>query len=135
MLKKIALVLALFAISFASLVLNIAIHEAGHYAVAGLFGLQPKMGFEGGAGFIWNNEPIAYTIYIGGTQIQDALISAAGPLANFLVFIFSVLFCRKSKNFNLQLVLLALSIVALLSFVSNIIPSSGSDGEVLVKLL
>jgi len=135
MLKKIALVLALFAVSLTSLIFNVAIHEAGHYVVAEAFGLQPRIGFENGVGFIWNNAPIAYTSYIGGTQLQDVLISLAGPLANLLVFAAAVLFYRRLNALNAQAIMLAIAVIALLSFFSNIVPVSGSDGAVLLSAL
>ena len=78
MLKKVALVLGLFALSLASLSFNVAVHELGHFAVAEYFGLNPKINFESGMGFIWNSEPIAYTSYAGGTRIEDIFISVVG---------------------------------------------------------
>lgn len=135
MFRKLLLVLALFVVSLASLTFNIAIHEAGHYAVAKYFDLKPKIGFQEGASFIWNKEPIAYTSYVGGTKAQDLLISATGPLANLMVFLLSALAFKRNKNFYFQLLFLAVSVTALLSFTSNLIPANGSDGELLLSLL
>ena len=135
LLGKLALVMALFTISLGSLAFNVAIHETGHFAVAKYFALGPKISFESGTGFLWNKEPIAYTSYMGGTRTEDFFISAAGPLANLLVLLFSALFYKMNKNFYAKLIFVAFMITALLSVISNIIPTNGSDGQALLELI
>lgn len=135
MLKKLCLAIALLLVSVAGLSFNVLAHELGHYAVAESFHLNPKIGFQGGANFIWNGEMIAYTSYVGGDELQDVLISAAGPLANLFVGLFSVAMGRKSRNLYSQLFFLAFAITAFLSFISNIMPSNGSDGEIILSFL
>ncbi len=135
MLRKALLLPGLFALVMLSLVFNIAVHESGHYVVAKAFGLNPRISLEGGTGFIWNNQPIAYTSYVGGTKAQDILISLAGPLANVLVLFGSAFLYRKSKTFGLKIIAISLLVVALLSFISNILPTSGSDGLMIINSL
>jgi hypothetical protein len=117
---------------FAGLYGNIFIHETGHWFAADALNLNPKIHlFESPAnGTISFFNQNFFTTYSAGTPHAEWLVALAGPLANLLIAIgLAVLYFKvpKQKKYT-RLVIIMLMIPAILSFVSNMIPSAGSDG-------
>ncbi len=97
---RLFLVMSLFAISFftivSSVMLNVYLHELGHYAVADYYGLDPEMHISGvvemgSEGVRMNLNPEAYVRYRDpGDTWKNILITAAGPFMNLVLLGFFV---------------------------------------------
>ena len=138
-----AAILGLFTIIF-SMGFNVAVHEAGHYAIAEGYGYEPEMNFNSPI----NNETnaveidaaVAYVSYMSNTSDttgRDAFIAFAGPFTNILLALaFTVLYIKKPNKHNIPALLLI--IVAITSYVagfSNLMPHGSSDGAILFEYL
>jgi len=143
--KRIAVVILLAFALVGGLVVNIAIHEAGHWTVAEFYDFNPEIHLEPdnltSARFLMNGEPIIYTSYQGGQSSpkQDMAVAFAGPLVN-LAYFFSivgayVLIPKKKKNIYIDLLFVALAVPAIISAIGNLIPFPGSDGWIIYNKL
>ncbi len=141
MIRDVIIIAGLVLSAVFSLSVNIVMHEAGHYAVASYYGAEPKITFnitESGFGFALNGKPMAETSYLPKTTAkQDFWIALAGPAVNLAAFVvlFIFLACVKIKNSFVRLFLQSFAVVALLAFLANIIPTSGTDGFVILSLM
>ncbi len=124
---------------FAGLYGNIFVHETGHWLAADALNLDPEIHlFESPAnGTISFFNQNFFTTYVAGTPHAEWLVALAGPIANLLIAIgLVVLYFKvpKHKKYT-RLVILMLIIPAILSFMSNMIPSAGSDGAAILQNL
>lgn len=126
-------VLAILACCVNFFLINVVIHEIGHYTAADYYELEPRIAFEfeniTESGLSFNSIPIAHTSFIdNGNEEQVRFIALGGPVANlifglilFIVFLFS-------KNEILNGAAGIGMAASFLAFISNIIPFNGSDG-------
>jgi len=122
------------------LLINVVLHEYGHYAAANYYDLDPeiKYNFENitGAGFSLKGVPIASTSFIdNGDKNEMVVIASMGPFINlimglFFVFLFIIF---KDKRLLGEILVIGM-IVSLGSFVMNLLPFSGSDGALIFRL-
>ncbi|MBI2041212.1 MAG: M50 family metallopeptidase [DPANN group archaeon] len=140
MIRKIAFAVLMVASVLLGLPVNIASHEAGHYAVASYYDANPEIVFnitESGFGF-YLDKPVAETIYSAKTtQIQDFWIALAGPAVNLIIFfaLFVMLFTAKIKNIFVKLFLQYFAAISAMAFFMNIFPAGGTDGAAILSLL
>ena len=121
---------------------NAILHEVGHYITADHYGLEPRMYlFDNGqgTGFSFVNQNF-YVTYNKPAKIDNSkmeLITFAGPAVNILLSIVSTIaLCVTPKRKRLtRLALLIIATISALSAIFNLIPTQGSDGETLLKLL
>jgi len=125
---------------FVSLFANIAVHEFGHWTVAGYYGLSPEMHF----GEAPNGEtvslysPTFFTTYNAPDRdTQDFLVALSGPLANVLMAtVLTAVYAfipRKSQYTTLLFIVIIMP--AILSAIANLLPMPASDGEVVWQFL
>ncbi len=122
-------------ILFGGLYGNIIAHETGHWLVASELGLNPKMHLfespENGTRSFFNQN--FFTTYNSNTVKSDTFVALAGPMINLIIALGLValyLMIPKQKKYT-RLVIIMLLIPAILSFITNVIPTAGSDGSVL----
>lgn len=138
-LKKIVVMFGVIAIFFISFFGNVYLHEFGHYAAADSFDLNPSMNFEkideSFNGF--EMKAIAYTEFdYSSSDSENFIIAIMGPLMNLILclfFLFMYVYWR--DNEMVGIIALAGLIPSLFSFIMNILPFAGADGEVILKLL
>ena len=131
-----------------SFLVNIIIHESGHYIVADAFGLNPTMHFfdplygeDGRLSFNLgrlNSEPVAYTQFSQpGSLWESVNITIAGVMANLLfAMIICFIYTFTMKNAFSEMVFLSVLAPTILSVVINLnIFSHISDGAVLFRLI
>ncbi|MFP4111565.1 MAG: site-2 protease family protein [Candidatus Woesearchaeota archaeon] len=137
---------------------NVYFHEVGHYLVAKAYDLEPEMHFttgnsDGGLfSIIMSNEFKAFVRFNATkNQIQNLLVTSAGPLVNlFFSIVLAVLYfgvlrkLKKNKDLYvkkfwvflmLDVVFVSFFIPSILSFVINMSLISGSDGTVIYSLI
>ena len=114
--------------------LNVIIHEAGHYVAADYYSLDPEIEFDlesvrDSFNFSLESKSVASTRFLK-TEDSSSLfvITLMGPFMNLLLgilFLISLLFSEKFliRQFNILGV-----IISFMSFIMNIIPIVGSDG-------
>lgn len=134
----------LILIIFASMTLNIVLHEAGHYTTADLLNLDPEMHLESpvniSEGTVVTTPNFAYVSYSSTTSsitFQDALVAASGPLVNAMLALLAIsayIFYPK-KNGLIKYSLLMFIIISIVSLAANLIPVSPSDGSILFEYL
>lgn len=125
---------------FGGLYGNIVAHEIGHWLVADELGRDPQIHlFEspenGTRSFFNQNFFTTYTGNAAGVDKADIWIAAAGPAINLIIALglVALYFVIPKKKKYLRLMVLMLTIPAILSFVSNVIPSMGSDGAMIIQ--
>lgn len=157
--RLIALLLIALSSSFLGIIMNIYLHEVGHYLVADHFGLNPTMHFTTGSNregsvfsLILSKEFKAYVKFdaLGG-DMQNLLVTAAGPLVNLgismvLASVYFLVVKRLKKNQRLykkhfwnfllvDAIFVSLLIPSVLSFLINMSWIAGSDGAIIYELL
>jgi Zn-dependent protease len=139
-------VVALFSISIiifiASFGMNILAHEAGHYAVAKSYGLEPKLHINEPTAYAQNfwsaDSSLAYVSYQSSTadiMFQDFLIASAGPAVNLLILALSLFAYKKTDHNSLKLFLVSPIVISIMSVIANIYPISPTDGYILFSYL
>ena len=122
------------AVFFASIGFNVLIHESAHYATADVYGFHPAMHLGetdmSVASFFSAESDIAYVQYMpdANSRSREALIAAAGPLANLALAGLAFVFYAKSNNQISSLIWLILLTTSFVSFGVNILPISPIDG-------
>ena len=134
-------VISLFVIAVVAIFAgNVFLHELGHYAVAGSFGLHPHMelgNLNEMLTFSVESKAVASTSFISpNSAAKTALIAAFGPLMNLMLFaIFMMAMALTKKRMIVKKLFLLGVVVSAVCFLSNIIPISGSDGSLMLKLI
>ena len=122
--------------------LNVVLHEAGHYAAAAQYGLEPQIEFDidgvrDALSFSLESKAIASTSFIdNGNKEELFVIVSMGPFVNLILgLIFMTLFfVFREKNFFAEMILIA-GIVSFGAFIMNILPFEGIDGRVMFDLI
>lgn len=124
---------------FAGLYGNIIAHEMGHWLVASDLNLNPTVHLfepaETGTTSFFNQN--FFTTYTASTPLNEKFVAMAGPIANLAIAVgLAILYTKipKQKKYT-RLVVLMLLIPAVLSFITNMIPTAGSDGAMLLQSL
>ncbi len=132
--KEIFFILICLFVSLNVFLVNIVLHEAGHYIAAENFGLEPEIKFDFGVGnlsFGFEGKALASTSFDEPSNRGELFfVSIAGPLVNLIFgIIFSIVyfFVRDSK---VRLLIIICVIVSLISFVMNMLPLWGTDGSI-----
>jgi len=137
-LKLMETILTVTIVFLASFLGNVYAHELGHYVVADMFGLSPKMSFEPAneaLNFGVESKELAYTEF-NQTQNKDQMffIALAGPLVNLLlVMIFLLIYINYRHIPIIQNIAIGGLIPSIFSFVVNIIPYASSDGMAIIS--
>ncbi len=120
--------------------LNIVLHEFGHYAAAEHYGLEPEMVFElgnlGEISFSFEGVGLAYTSFIdNGNKEELAVIALMGPFVNLLLGImFLFMFIRFRKiNYLAEIGIIGI-VVSIGAFLMNVLPIDGVDGSLIFGL-
>ena len=121
--------------------LNVFIHEAGHYIAADYYNLEPEIEFDFGAvgdlGFGFEGTPIASTSFNEPENNSGLMVIVlTGPLFNLilsLLFFNGFIFYRNNKYIK-EIVIIGF-ILSFASFIMNLIPIEGSDGSLIFELL
>ncbi len=119
--------------------LNVILHEAGHYAAAEHYNLNPEIEFNfenvTKVSFGFEGKTIASTSFIESDDENTMLaIVLMGPFANLIlgsIFLFIWFFTKM----DLKLIGLIGVIVSFSSFVMNLIPLEGADGALIFNFL
>jgi len=124
------------------LLFNIVAHEAGHWAIADSFGLEPKIHlFESySSGKISLFTPNFFTTYNSvDSDLVDATIASAGPLANMLITIclIAAYFAvpKEKRTFRVKLIFTVLLIPSIISVIANMLPIPFNDGSMIWSYL
>ncbi|MEK6843985.1 MAG: hypothetical protein AABX83_01015 [Nanoarchaeota archaeon] len=142
MLKKSLYILMCIFVFVNVFLLNVVLHEAGHYAAAVQYGLEPQIEFDidgvrDALSFSLKSKAIASTSFIdNGNKENLFVIVSMGPFVNLILgLIFMTLFfVFRKKNFFAEMILIA-GIVSFGAFVMNILPFEGIDGKVMLDIL
>ena len=122
--------------------LNVVLHEVGHYAAAEHYGLEPEIdfdfnGIEDALSFSFESRAIASTSFVdNGNREELFVIVSMGPFVNLILsLIFMTLFVVFRKGgFFAEMALIA-CVVSFGAFAMNILPFEGIDGKIIVDLL
>lgn len=113
--------------------LNVILHEAGHYMAAGYYELEPEIEFNfenmGDLGFQLRGISIASTSFNEPESNEElVVIVLLGPLFNFvLAVIFLFIFAFSKKEMVREIVMIGF-VISFASFFMNVIPIDGTDG-------
>ena len=131
-----------------SLLVNVLLHESGHYIVAEGFELEPTMQFfdglydsEGKVAFDLkrlNSEPLAYTEFnFPNSIMQYIFVTFAGVVANMIFALMILVGYHYTKRTLLKkIIFLSLLVPTIFSIVLNLnIYSQASDGAILFELI
>jgi membrane-associated protease RseP (regulator of RpoE activity) len=124
-------------ILFGGLYGNIVAHEMGHWLVANELNLDPKIHLfespENGTRSFFNQN--FFTTYNADSVKNDMFVAFAGPMINLIIALglIALYFTIPKQKKYIRLIVIMLIIPAILSFVSNIIPTAGSDGFVMLQ--
>ncbi len=143
MLKLLATALVSFVLAT---VINVPLHEVGHYIAADSYGNSPEFHFFEKEEFVNENgvqtsaAVLAYVSYFSDSIIftnEDATIAFAGPFVNFLLAMLGIaLFVAyRKKNIYVNVGLMVFIILSTVAFASNLIPVAGSDGSVILSVI
>ena len=122
------------------LLLNVILHEIGHYVIADYYNLDPKIEFslENIRNFSlnFNSVPLADTSFNDPKNHSSlADVAMAGPIVNlFLGIIFFFIFIFNKKREYLREIMIIAMMVSFASFIMNMLPLSGSDGSLIFRL-
>jgi Zn-dependent protease len=138
--KKVAFVMGILGSFLVSFMANVFLHELGHYAAADSFGLNPDMelgDLRGSINFSLESRALAYTEFdYTENKLEMFTVTVMGPLVNLVLsLVFLVVYVLGKKNEFVRMIALAGFLPALLSFVFNVLPLSGTDGAFIVGLL
>ena len=121
--------------------LNVILHEIGHYIAADYYNLEPEVEIDlnsvGNLGFGFKGVPIASTSF-NEPSSENEFISVVlmGPLLNLLlmiIFFIGFIFFRENKY--LKEIMIIGFVISISSFIMNIIPIEGTDGNLLFGLI
>lgn len=116
----------------ASLLLNIVVHEVGHFSAAQSCGFDPKVSVHNesrSVGQVNYLVPTVSTSYFTTPNADnDTLIALAGPAANLMVAAAAFIGFKTSKYKTLCIILL---FTASISALINLAPFQGADGAVI----
>ena len=124
-------------ILFGGLYGNIVAHEMGHWLVANELNLDPKIHLfespENGTRSFFNQN--FFTTYNADSVKNDMFVAFAGPMINLIIALglIALYFTIPKQKKYVRLIVIMLIIPAILSFVSNIIPTAGSDGALIMQ--
>jgi len=124
-------------ILFGGLYGNIVAHEMGHWLVANELNLDPKIHLfespENGTRSFFNQN--FFTTYNADSVKNDMFVAFAGPMINLIIALglIALYFTIPKQKKYIRLIVIMLIIPAILSFVSNIIPTAGSDGALIMQ--
>ena len=124
-------------ILFGGLYGNIIAHEMGHWLVANELNLDPKIHLfespENGTRSFFNQN--FFTTYNADSVKNDMFVAFAGPAVNLIIALglIALYFTIPKQKKYIRLIVIMLIIPAILSFVSNIIPTAGSDGALIMQ--
>ena len=133
---KVSLILLIFVISFIG---NVYLHEGGHYAAAGLLGLNPNIEISSigeSVNYILESKPVASVSFEGDASKGEMfLVGLMGPFMNILLsFVFLIIYFANKQNEYVRKFAVAGLIPSILSFIVNILPFEGTDGNILLSL-
>ena len=120
---------------------NVVLHELGHYAAAEHYGLEPEIEFElgnlGEMGFSFEGVGLAYTSFIdNGNKAEMAVIALMGPFVNLLLgIVFLFIFIKFRKIEYLAEIGIIGVVVSIGAFLMNMLPIEGVDGSLIFGLL
>lgn len=135
------LVSVIIATFIVSMMLNIVLHELGHYGVAKYYGLEPIMNFSPNSStsikaYIFKFGPIASTSYNNGaTTQQNFMVVAMGPYVHLLLSIIFLIGLIHFKDNRFKFLMLTAFVVSACLFILNLVPFKGTDGYQLFQLL
>ena len=154
-----ALLMIALSMTFLSILMNIYLHEQGHYLVADHFGLNPSIHFssqnnseESVFNFLLSRDFRAYVTFDAFCEDHvNLLVTLAGPIVNllialtlFLVYGFSINKLKKDnhryeKYFGYFIladtIFISILVPSILSFLINMAPITGSDGAAIYEIL
>lgn len=140
-LKSIFSILTMVFIFVNIFLLNVVLHEIGHYVAADYYKLEPKIEFNFEKigeifNFSFNGVAIASTSFIDERDnLEIFVVSLMGPFINLilgLIFLMCFIFFRNNKYIG-EIALIGF-VVSFGSFVMNILPFNGSDGSLIFGL-
>ena len=120
--------------------LNVVLHEAGHYWATEHYALEPEIAFNfeniTGAGFSFKSIPIAYTSFLdNGNLYEMGVIALMGPFVNLLLgILFMLVFGFSKERFYLKGIVLMCVMISIGSSVMNLIPIRGTDGYLILRM-
>ena len=120
--------------------LNIVLHEFGHYIAAEYYGLEPEIEFELGnlkeISFSLEGVGLASTSFIdNGDGLEIAIVALIGPFFNLLLgIIFLFIFVSFKRIEYLAEIGIIGVVVSIGAFVMNILPMEGVDGSLIFRL-
>jgi Zn-dependent protease len=154
-----ALLLVAMSSAFLGIMLNVYLHELGHYFMAEHFDLNPSMHFTAGSNenagvfsLLLSQDFKAYVRFDApDVLMKDLLVTAAGPIVNLIIIVslllgntFIIKKLKKNKNLYkkyfwnfllLDAIFISLLVPSILSFIINMSPIVGSDGSVIYELI
>ena len=140
--KQLLFGMGLGTILLVGLFFNIVAHEAGHWAVAEADGLKPEIHFfeqsqEGKASFYTPSFSVSYSGR--SSPEEDAEIAFAGPVVNLIITLVLMglyfVIPKGKRTVNLALIFIMLVLPSLISFIVNMLPFAGNDGNILINAL
>lgn len=124
-------------ILFGGLYGNIIAHEMGHWLVANELNLDPKIHLfespENGTRSFFNQN--FFTTYNADSVKNDMFVAFAGPMINLIIALglIALYFTIPKQKKYIRLIVIMLIIPAILSFISNMLPTAGSDGALIMQ--
>ena len=124
-------------ILFGGLYGNIVAHEMGHWLVANELNLDPKIHLfespENGTRSFFNQN--FFTTYNADSVKNDMFVAFAGPMINLIIALglIALYFTIPKQKKYIRLIVIMLIIPAILSFISNMLPTAGSDGALIMQ--
>ena len=118
-------------------ILNVIVHEFGHYAAADYYDLAPKIEFDfenaTKVGFGFEGITIASTSFIESNN-EDTMLAIVliGPFMNLVLGVIC-LFAYFFSMGNLKLFSLISMIISFSSFITNMLPIEGTDGALIFR--
>lgn len=135
-LKKILRILIFVVVSLNVFLLNVVMHEIGHYLIANYHDLKPEIELNieniGDLGFSLEEKTIASTSF-NSPNSENILIAISfmGPVMNLVLGVAFSIFFMLVSNKKTKLIFLVGIIISLLSFVTNLLPFEGTDGNII----